>query len=107
MSRNIDLTSILSTEKPSITIQGKKFTVNDEKSNILRMNSTMKKYQESGETEIEVIDKVLEILIGKKATQEIDKMGFSFIQYQEIYFAVMAVVQDESLEVVKERFRKQ
>jgi len=104
MAKNIDLN--LDLEKPTITINGKKYEVNDEKSNILKMQATMQSAAEENKANADSIDEAFEILLGKKATKEINAIGFSFSQYMDIFFAVMSLVEDEDLEVVKERFRK-
>lgn len=106
MAKKIDLTGILSNEKPTITINGKDYTVNDEKSNVLMMNSEIAKLQKANGNEFEIIDRSLEMLLGKKAAKEIDDMKLSISNYQTIFMAAMAVIQDEELDVVKERFLK-
>ena len=63
MARHIDLTNKLDVEKPTITINGKIYEINDEKSNILSMNSLLNKGNLS---EVEMFDKIIEKLLGKK-----------------------------------------
>lgn len=102
MAKNIDLTNKFSKEKPSITIGDLTLTVNDEKSNILVMNSLMKK---GDMTEFEMMDKSLEILLGKKGYQEVEKLKLRLSDYKTLYFAIMAVVNDEEIEDVEKRFQ--
>lgn len=104
MAKKIELN--LGLEKPVIVLNGKEYEVNDEKSNVLKMNAAMENAQASGKTNVDVIDNVLEMLVGKKATKEINETGYAFSQYMEIFFALLALVQDEDLEVVKARFHK-
>lgn len=102
MAKHINLTEKLSNEKPSITINGKEYEVNDEKSNVLAMNSMIK----SGEfDEIELFGKVIESGLGKKSAKEIDAMKLRFVNYQKIAFAIIACMNDEDLETVEERFQ--
>lgn len=104
MARNIDLTNVLTNERPTITINGKEYKVNDEKTNILLMNEEMKK---TGDNELKLVDKVIELLLGKKALKEIDTYGYGLKEYLTIMYALIAAVNDEELEAVKERFQKQ
>lgn len=103
MAKHIDLSSVLSTERPTITINGNKYTVKDEKTNVLLMNNEMAK----NGADLGAIDKIITILLGKKAQKEIDAMGFGLSQYMTIFYALVATVNDEDLEVVKERFQNQ
>lgn len=102
MAKKIDLTNKLSKEKPSITIGDLTLTVNDEKSNILVMNSLL---QKGGMTEFEMMDKSLELLLGKKGYQEVEKLKLGLSDYKTLYFAIMAVVNDEEIEDVEKRFQ--
>ncbi|MEG0475035.1 MAG: hypothetical protein RR548_04980 [Carnobacterium sp.] len=104
MAKHINLDSKLSSEKPTVTIGDLTLKVNDEKSNILKMNSVMKNSTDL--TEIEMIDKSLELLIGKKSMQELEKLKISFSEYKKVYMAVIAVVNDQELSEVEENFRK-
>ncbi|MDH6367558.1 MULTISPECIES: hypothetical protein [unclassified Breznakia] len=110
MSKNIDLSSLLSEEKPSLTINGKTYVVNDEKTNVLKMNDEMKKMSKGNEEDRDdfaILSKIIEMLVGKKAAKEIDALPLSFSQYQEVFFALLALVNNEELEVVKARFHGQ
>ena len=104
MAKHIDLTSKFSKEKPSISIGVLTIHINDEKSNVLMMNSLLKNTE--GLTDVEMMDRALEILIGKKGIQELNKMKLSFSDYKTVYFAVVAVVNDQELSDVEESFRK-
>ncbi|WP_304960323.1 hypothetical protein [Thomasclavelia cocleata] len=104
MAKHIDLTNKFSKEKPSITIGNLTLTVNDEKSNVLMMNSLIK----SGKmTEFEIIDKSLEMLLGETGYKKVEKLKLRLSDYKTLYFAIMAVVNDEELEDVEKRFQKQ
>lgn len=104
MAKHIDLSEMLSNERPTITINGNKYVVNDEKSNILHMNSEMKK---EGLSESEMIDKVIVLLLGKKALKEIEAMGFGVSQYLTIFYALIATVNNDEMDVVEKRFQDQ
>lgn len=102
MARNIDLTNVLTNERPTITINGKTYPINDEKTNILLMNNEMKK---AGGNELEMVDKIISLLLGKKALKEIDSLGLGLSQYITIFHALVAAVNDEDIEEVKARFQ--
>lgn len=103
MAKHIDLSTVLSKERPTITINGKTYQVNDEKTNILLMNNELKK---SDGADLESIDKIIELLLGKKAVKEIDQAGFGLSQYMTIFYALVAAVNDEDIEEAKKRFRE-
>jgi hypothetical protein len=103
MARHIDLTSKLSNERPTIQIGEKVYEVNDEKSNILSMNSMLNNFEGD---EIEMVDAIIEKLVGKKAFKEINALKLSILDYKTIAFALIACVGDEEIEEVEERFQK-
>ncbi len=102
MAKHIDLTDKLDMEKPTVKINGKEYEINDEKSNILSMNSLLNKGNLS---EIEMFDKIIEKLLGKKALKELDDLHLGIKQYEKIALALMACVNDEELEDVESRFQ--
>jgi len=102
MAKHIDLTNKLDRTRPTIIINGIEYEVNDEKSNVLSMNSTLKKHKGD---EVELYDKIVEQLIGKKALKEIEELHLGISQYKTIAFALMACVNDEEMEDVEKRFR--
>lgn len=104
MARNIDLSNKLSNDRPTITINGVTYKVNDEKTNVLLMNQELKK---EGNTEAEMVDKIITILLGKKALKEIDAIGYGLSQYMTIFYALVACVNDIDIEVAMQRFQGQ
>lgn len=104
MAKHIDLTNKFDNEKPSITIGDKTFTINDEKTNVLIMNQVLKN---GALNETEMIDKVIEILLGKKNAEALDKMKLRFNDYKTVFFAIMAAINDEDIEDVEKRFQEQ
>lgn len=102
MAKHFDLTSILSNEKPTITIGEHTFTVNDEKTNVLLMNEGMENL-----TPIEAAEFAVERLLGKEQKTTLDAFKLSMTAYFEIFYALVACVNNEEIETVKERFQKQ
>lgn len=103
MAKKIDLTNKFSKEKPSITIGDLTLEVNDEKTNILSLNSLIK----NGMSEVEVMDESLKLLLGEEGYKQIEELKLSLNDYKILYFAILAVVNDEELEDVEKRFRNQ
>lgn len=104
MAKHIDLSNKLSKEKPSITIGDVVLQINDEKSNVLKMNSILK--NTDGLSEVELMDKTIETLIGKAGFTKLEKMKLSFSDYKTVYFAIVAVINDQELGDVEANFRK-
>ena len=102
MAKHFDLSNILNNEKPTIKIGEKTFTVNDEKSNVLILNSKLEKEDNS----IESIDVAIEQLLGKAAVKELNDLSLSMSAYKEIFYTLIACVNDEEIEEVKKRFQK-
>ena len=102
MAKHFDLSTILQDEKPTIKIGDKPYTVNDEKSNVLILNSKLEKEDNS----IESIDVAIAQLLGEEAVEELNSMSISLSAYKEIFYTLIACVQDEEIEEVKKRFQK-
>ena len=102
MAKHFDLSTILQDEKPTIKIGEKTFTVNDEKSNVLILNSKLEKEDNS----IESIDVAIEQLLGKAAVKELNSLSLSISAYKEIFYTLIACVNDEEISEVKKRFQK-
>lgn len=102
MAKHFDLSNVLNNEKPTIKIGEKTFTVNDEKSNVLILNSKLEKEDNS----IESIDVAIEQLLGKGAVKELNDLSLSMSAYKEIFYTLIACVNDEEIEEVKKRFQK-
>ncbi len=100
---NIDLTSKFSKEKPTIKVSDDLIIeVDDNHKNVLIVNALM---GDTKLTDSERMDKTLEQLLGKKNLERIKKLELRFIDYQKVFFGVMAAVNDESYEDVEKRFR--
>lgn len=102
MARHIDLRNKLDMERPTIKIGEKTYTVNDEKSNVLLMNSAL---AEEGLDQNAAVDKVITILLGKTALKEINALKLGLSQYMIIFYALVACVNDIEIEEAKERFQ--
>ena len=102
MAKHFDLSNVLNNEKPTIKIGEKTFTVNDEQSNVLILISNLEKEDNS----IESIDVAIEQLLGKTAVKELNDLSLSMSAYKEIFYTLIACVNDEEISEVKKRFQK-
>lgn len=99
----IDISTKLTNDKPKIKIsEDKVYTVNNSKNAVLIVNQKMSK---ANKNEFELIDEALEILLGKEAVKDIEKMDISVSNYKTIFIAVMAAVSGESYEETEARFQ--
>jgi len=105
MSKIIDISAKLTSERPKLKIaEDMIYEIDDRKNTILMLNQKMK----GGTLEdITFIDEIIEMTLGKEAAKEINGMDLSMVAYQNIMLAIMAAVMGESLEVVEARFRKE
>lgn len=104
MSKVIDISGKLTNERPKIKLsEDKIYEIDDRKNTILKMNQ---KLQNADIDDIEVIDEMVEMLLGKEAAKEIDEMNLSISNYQAIFIAIMAAITGEEYEVAEKRFRQ-
>lgn len=102
MSKTIDISSRLTNARPTIKLaEDKVFEVDDRKNTVIQLN---KKMESADLNDLNVLDEIFEITLGKKAAKEIDKMDLSFRMYQTVMIAVMAAVMGEDFEVAEARF---
>lgn len=100
MTKTIDITSRLTREKPVLKIGDKEYQIDNSKNAVFTVQAKMD--QDIRDT---ALDDVLEILLGKKAVQEINKSDISFADYQIIFIAAMAGAMNEEFEVIEARFQ--
>lgn len=104
MNKTIDITKYLTNERPTIKLaEDKVYEVDDRKNTVLLLN---KKMESADLNDLEFIDEIFELLLGKEARKEIDEMDLSFSAYQTILVAAMAAVLGEDFEVAEARFRE-
>lgn len=104
MAKVIDISSKLTSERPKLKLaEGKEFEIDNRKNTVLIVEE---KLRSTNLEEIRQVDEVLELLLGKDAVKEINKMDLTFADYQTIFIAVMAGASNEDFEVVEARFRE-
>lgn len=101
MATVIDITGKIKNEQKFIVYNGKNYKVDDRKNTIIEVFSII---DSANGASVEMIDKVLEKLLGKEAVKDFD--GFAYDDYLVPFFAVMACVQNKSYDEVEQSFRK-
>lgn len=104
MSKIIDISARLTNERPTLKLSDDMvYQVNNRKSAMLILNQKMKN---ADINDIEEVDEILTVLLGKEAVKEINEMDPSLAGFQAIMMGAMAAVMDEDLEVVEKRFHQ-
>lgn len=101
MATVIDITGKIKNEEKFIVYNGKSYKVDDRKNTIIQVYSII---DNADGANIEMIDKVMEILLGKAAVKDFE--GFAYEDYLVPFFAAMACVQNKSYDEVEGSFRK-
>lgn len=103
MPKVIDISSQLTNARPKIKIsEDKEYTVNDRKNTIILVNALFKNQKEDVE-DLEIMDKALDMLIGKEARKEIDELDLSFAAYQKVFTTAMSAATGTSEEEIEGR----
>ncbi len=105
MGKMIDISAKLTNERPKLKIaEDKIYEIDDRKNTILKLNQKMKN---ANMDDVEFIDEIIEMTLGKDAAKEINEMDLSMSAYQNIMVAIMAAVMGEDYEAAEARFRKE
>ena len=105
MSKIIDISAKLTNERPKLKLaEDKIYEIDDRKNTIILLNQ---KIQDTDVNDINAIDEMISVVLGKEAAKEIDEMNLSIAAYQSIMIAIMAAVTGEDYEVAEARFRKE
>lgn len=104
MAKYYDITAKITNELPTVKITDDLIcTVNNRKSVILNIQAmAAEKERKSKETDddsnsYQMIEKALEMLIGKKNAEALEKMDLPLTEYMAVYEAIMAAAQGEEL----------
>ncbi|MEF9917679.1 MAG: hypothetical protein RR310_07295 [Eubacterium sp.] len=101
MAKVIDITSKLTNESPIVKIGDKEYKAETRKNTVIKVYEKM----ESSNGSPQDICEVIELIIGKEAIAQINKMNPTFGDLRMIFFGVLAAATDDELESVIERFR--
>lgn len=101
MAKVVDITSKLKTEEKFLKIGDKTYKVDDSKNAVIQATAKL-----GDNMAPEQLDEAITILIGEDALKEIEAGGISFSAYQTLFLAIMAVVNEITVEEAEARFRK-
>lgn len=105
MSKIIDISAKLTNERPKLKLaEGKVYEIDDRKNNIILLNQKM---MNENLNDLNVIDDMINIVLGEDAAKEINDMNLPVVAYQSIMIAIMAAITGEDYEVAEARFRKE
>ncbi len=99
MATVIDITGKIKNDQKYIVYNGKHYKVDDRKNTIVEVYALL-----DGGENMEMIDKILEKLLGVEAVKDFD--GLAYEDYLVPFFAAMACVQGKSYEEIEASFRK-
>lgn len=103
MGKMYDISAKLTNKKPTIKIaEGKIYEVDNRKNTVLKINQMM---QDTDMDDIDFLDDAIKLFLGEEAVKELDKMDLSIANYQTIFMAIMAAIQEVELEEAEEMFR--
>lgn len=104
MARTIDISSKLTNERPKLKLgEGKEFEIDNSKNTVLVLNQKM---EQSNLNDPAEIDAIFELLLGKEAVEEINKLNPPMTDLIAIFIGVMAGATGEEYETVERRFRR-
>lgn len=102
MATIINITNKIKREPKFMVYDGKQYVVDGSKNAFIQVLA-IKDDPEIGE--IERIDRVLDLLIGKKARKELDALGLDFEDYQVVVAGAMAAASGQSQKEFEDSFR--
>lgn len=112
MAQIIDITGRITNELPMVRVTDNLvITVNNRKNTIMNMQAMIseaqKKAAENGGDfdELKMMRTCMDMLIGKKAADEVEALDLPFPEYKLVYQAVMAAATGNSMEDVEKRFQ--
>lgn len=99
MAKTIDISGKLTNERPVLKLgEGKEYPIDNRKNTVLAIQGKI-------DAEVEALDEVLELALGKEAVKEINESDITFEDYQTIFVATIAGALGEDYEVVAARFQ--
>lgn len=103
MATIIDITGKIKNEQKFIKLGDKTYKVDDSKNTVTKVHAMF----ESGTSDVDQMEKALEMLLGKEAKKDIDAMNLTFDDYKVPFIAVMACVSGKSYEDAEADFRNE
>lgn len=107
MSNFIDISKKITNELPTVKItEDIIVTVNNRKNNILCIQAMVEESTKKGGNEIKLMNKTLEMLVGKKSADEIEALDLPLPEYKEVYAGIMGAATGTTAEEEADRFQK-
>lgn len=104
MPKVIDISSKLTNQRPTLKLsEDKIYEIDNSKNTVLIMNQKM---EESNLNDPDAIDTILELLLGKQAVKDINKLNPPMPDLITIFIGVMAGALGEDFDTVERRFRQ-
>lgn len=104
MAKTIDISSKLTNARPTLKLsEDKVYEIDNSKNTVLVMNQKM---EESNLNDPDAIDTILELLLGKQAVKDINKLNPPMPDLITIFIGVMAGALGEDFDIVERRFRQ-
>ena len=102
MAKHIDISAKITGERPTVAFSGKTYEVDNGKNNML----LLQQYMTEKHSDVELLIHALELLLGKKASAEVDALNLPLNELQTVYIAVMAAAAGEDYDEAMARFQK-
>ena len=99
MAKFFDISAKITNELPTMKITDDIIvTINNRKSSVLNVQAMAREVErksedENEEEQIKMMDKALELLVGKKKTDEINKLDLPISEYSYIFSSIMKIAQ--------------
>ncbi|HHY42983.1 MAG TPA: hypothetical protein GX514_09125 [Thermoanaerobacterales bacterium] len=104
MGKVYDISSKLTSEKPKIKIaENKEFVVNNSMKNMLKIDQML---QNADIDNAEFLNQAITLFLGEEAAKVLDEMDLSVKNYQTIFMAIMAAVQEIDIEEAEKMFQE-
>jgi hypothetical protein len=98
LAKIINITDRLSTEKPSIIIGEKSYSVNDGMDNVLKFEEL------AGASTMDSMTQALELSLGKEVVEELGVKSWSINNFKVLTTAILAAMQGIEYEEAEARF---
>lgn len=100
MAKHIDISARITCERPTVAFCGKAYEVNNGKNNML----LLQEYMDEEHGDVDRLSHTLEMLLGKRAMEELDRLDLPLDELKTVYVAVMAAAMGEDMEEAEARF---
>lgn len=113
MARKYDIIARLKAknERPFVMIDEEhNYTIDTSKTNVMAIlavtNNDKKNDKDDYESDAKMIDKIIELALGKSALEYISSKNYTMAVYEDIMNVIMATISDKDLEEVEKEEKK-